>query len=1007
MPRNKNLSLLSDEEQNALYGFPDFNDEQRDQYLTLTPLEQGLMFGCTSLSAQVYCGLQIGYFKAKQAFFQFGWQDVLPADIDFILQRYFLVQSFIPMSLTIYECYKQKREILKLFNYRNWRQQEKNGLIADMSKAAQRDIDPAFLLGEMLAYFKNYKIVRPGYTTLQTLMSQVLEKERKRLNEIISPLIDEPTAIGLQNLLIREQTLSELAAIKQDARNFKYQAMRAERHKLKILKPLYLSAKQIIPQLLISQKNLHYYSSLANYYTAHELRSLQPSLTRLYLLCYVWQRYRQFTDNIVEAFCFQQMKLYETAKQEAKECLFLHQKNQLSGLKPIGRILRLFLDTQIDETTAFKEIKKKAFKILSPEQMQLLADQWDKKPKNEQTFRWQILEKLHSRIKKNLRPLFMSLDFKSADKNNAWHEAIDWVLQNFVQRRQLDKILFKDCPAKSIPKRLYNHLVEISEDSDAPRLRGKRYEFWIYQQIEKKLKSGEIHLEDSINYRCLNHEMANLQENPELLQQVNLSKLHQPIAAQLERKAEELHQSLLSLNQSLKDNSNPVIVYNAEDKTFHWKKPDTDVLNKAFQNRFYEMVPIRDITDILHFVNKECQFLSAFTPLQPRYSKKSADEVGLLAVITALATNHTLGRMGMICDIPYHILDTISQQYVRRATLEAANDCISNATAKLLAFMHHKIDGVLYGSVDGQKYGTDWATTKSRNSRRYFGTGKGVVAYTLLVNHVPLRSQVIGAHQHESYYVFDILYNNTTDINPTAVSGDMHSINRANFAILDWFDYEFTPRLTSLAAQIQQLGSVKSQEHYKDYIIQPSSQINTQLIIDEWPNLQQILVTLAFKETTQSAIIRKLCTYRENPTRKALWEYDKLIRSLYAAEYLQDPRLHQKANRSQNRLEEYHQLRAVIAEINGKKQLTGRSDLEVEISNQCGRLIANVIIYYNYSLLSLARKKYEKSPEKMPLWLQKVSPIAWQHIHLLGHYTFYNNKPDINLEDIIAHLNLP
>jgi hypothetical protein len=33
--------------------------------------------------------LQIGYFKAKQAFFNFSWQEVPPEDMAFILQRYF------------------------------------------------------------------------------------------------------------------------------------------------------------------------------------------------------------------------------------------------------------------------------------------------------------------------------------------------------------------------------------------------------------------------------------------------------------------------------------------------------------------------------------------------------------------------------------------------------------------------------------------------------------------------------------------------------------------------------------------------------------------------------------------------------------------------------------------------------------------------------------------------------------------------------------------------------
>jgi hypothetical protein len=35
-----------------------------------------------------------------------------------------------------------------------------------------------------------------------------------------------------------------------------------------------------------------------------------------------------------------------------------------------------------------------------------------------------------------------------------------------------------------------------------------------------------------------------------------------------------------------------------------------------------------------------CRFLSALTPLQPRYAKKIADEDSLMAVIIAQAMNH-------------------------------------------------------------------------------------------------------------------------------------------------------------------------------------------------------------------------------------------------------------------------------------------------------------------------------------------------------------------------------
>ncbi|HDC1419297.1 TPA: Tn3 family transposase [Salmonella enterica] len=71
-------------------------------------------------------------------------------------------------------------------------------------------------------------------------------------------------------------------------------------------------------------------------------------------------------------------------------------------------------------------------------------------------------------------------------------------------------------------------------------------------------------------------------------------------------------------------------------------------------------------------------------------------------------------------------------------------------------------------------------------------------------------------------------------------------------------------------------------ERYKKCLIQPVGQINEKVIIDEKTHLDQIVATLGMKEITQGALIRKLCTYSaENPTRKALFEFDKLIRSLY------------------------------------------------------------------------------------------------------------------------------
>jgi len=110
-------------------------------------------------------------------------------------------------------------------------------------------------------------------------------------------------------------------------------------------------------------------------------------------------------------------------------------------------------------------------------------------------------------------------------------------------------------------------------------------------------------------------------------------------------------------------------------------------------------------------------------------------------------------------------------------------------------------------------------------------------------------------------------------------------------------------------------------------LIQPVGQIDRQLIVEEKANIDQVVATLGLKEMTQSTLIRKLCNYsQQNRTRKAIFEFDKLIRSIYTLRYLCDRQLQCNVHGSQNRIEAYHQLRSATAQVGGKKQLSGKTD---------------------------------------------------------------------------------
>lgn len=183
-----------------------------------------------------------------------------------------------------------------------------------------------------------------------------------------------------------------------------------------------------------------------------------------------------------------------------------------------------------------------------------------------------------------------------------------------------------------------------------------------------------------------------------------------------------------------------------------------------------------------------------------------------------------------------------------------------------------------------------------------------MVANTLLVGNVPVNAQIIGAHEHESSYVLDLLLNNTTTLQPAIHSTDTHGTNQVNFALLHVFGFQFAPRYRDLPEKMKTgLYGFQHPRAYADRMVQPIRKLKTELIIAEWDNLRRIFASLALKTTTQSIIVRKLNAYaRRNKTSQALRKYDHILRSLYLLEYADSPLLRQHVQRALNRGENYH-----------------------------------------------------------------------------------------------------
>ena len=295
--QSKRLTILTEAEKIALYGLPDFDDFQRIEYFAMTDAEHALAFARKGLAAQLHCLLQLGYFKAKNAFFNFSLNDAPTEDMEFLIQRYFPGQTLRNQQVSDNDRYLPRKEIAALFGFRLWSDENLPVLRNKAILLARTDVSPTFLLAELMVFLIGQRIVRPGYTTLQNLITNALVVERERLELLVESVLTDASREALQQLLVRENTLSDLAAIQQDAKSFRYRQMCLERQKQLTLAPLYAIAKALLPNLDLSQLNIAYYASLANFYTIYDLRRIKSGQTYLYLLCYAWQRYRQLTDK--------------------------------------------------------------------------------------------------------------------------------------------------------------------------------------------------------------------------------------------------------------------------------------------------------------------------------------------------------------------------------------------------------------------------------------------------------------------------------------------------------------------------------------------------------------------------------------------------------------------------------------------------------------------------------------------------------------------------------------
>ncbi|MCP4420292.1 MAG: Tn3 family transposase, partial [Chloroflexi bacterium] len=976
-------------------------------FFALTAEELAELSALHTVGSRTLFILQLGYFKAVQQFFVFEPADVAD-DVYWIQQAYFAnaTQPIILAGRTTR--LKQQQLILRLTGYRLCGETEREQLRVRATQAVRISSKPLFILRDLRRNLSEQKIVAPGYSVLQDMISMALIAEQERLGTIIETHLSPSDTEALLQLLKNPHGLYEITRIKREPKDFGEKEMRREIERGEQIATLHDIAQRILSHLSISDESIKYYASLVGYYSVYKLQRFDRKTTFIYLLCFVYHRYRQMHDNLLNCLIYQVHLYNETARKIAKEQIIAFRQTEAEGLAQAGQVLRLFTTAEIAPETPFSVVKANAFAIVAEDELEKLADSMIQQATIDETaWQWAYLDERHVEFKRRLRPILRALTFEAMSAKMPLLNAICFIQEALCDKRILRHLDEEDFPLAFVPEHVKRYLYK-KEIDGKKHLAVDRYEFLVYRMLRHALIAGDIFCRHSVRFRSLDDDLLDEERwahKETLLEETGLARLRMPVESLLDELEAELEQQITAVNERIQLGQNQHVKRKAGGR---WSLPYTRAAS-PINHVFFEQIPDIDIQTIVQFAHQQTGMLDCFEHVQPRYAKHKRDDASLIAALIAWGTNMGIGRMGNISDIRFNTLSSISNNYLRLETLHAANDVLSDATAALPIFQLYDIDNAVHSSSDGQKFETRIHTINARHSSKYFGLSKGVSAYTLVANHVPLNAQVIGTHEHESHYVFDLLVNNTTTVQPTIHSTDTHGANHVNFALLHVFGYQFAPRYKDIYDKVRTgLYGFKHPSQYDDkLLLKPIRKVQKPLVISEWDNMVRIFLSLALKTTTQSIIVSKLSSYaRKNRTKRALWEFDNILRSLYLLYFIDSLTLRRNVQRALGRGEAYNQLRRAVSFANFGA-LRFRTEGDQQIWGECSRLLTNCIIYYNAVILSrLLETKLSDIDETQAQRLARVSPIAWRHINFQGRYNFRQTSQTPDIDELVEKLKL-
>lgn len=849
--------------------------------------------------------------------------------------------------------------------------QDREKLTLDLEKYALEKDKPSYLLHIAIESLYQSKIIRPGISTLEEIVSRAKENANQKVFELLSPMLDKQVKCFLDDLLIEDSALKYIPFnwLKRKA------LANTPDYLLETTEKLNYLEQHNVHQYILTMINPSRLKSMFIYAKKSTSQSLSKiRVIRRYpvLIAFVYQSYIDLCDLLIDIFDGCLTKAHDSSKKELDQYKkTIHRKTNTKA-KLFKTLAQLILNEQIED----QKLRERIYKTIPKEDLEQALSDCEKLIRPDDDNYFDFLNKRYSYIRRFAPAFLKALNFKSNHTNS--------IIQGIAIINELNENNKRKLPEKTpidfVPSKWKSYVQDKSGNLDR-----HFYELCLLSELQGTLKSGEIYLDKSIRYADPESYLLDKDSWKEIEQQI-CEQINLPLDAQsrLNIRVEEVQQrykrvdKMLGNDGKVRMEGDQLIISPIE----AMEEPESlKTLNRLINQR----LPRIDLSDLLIEVDRWTNFSSFFDHAGGSHKLPENHLKQLYASIIAQGTNLGISRMAQIASVSYKLLSWTSDWYIREETLKKAIDSVTNYIYHLP--LSHFWGNGSFSSSDAQIFQVSGKIRNAGYKSRALGPNELIEFYSWTSDqYSQYGNKVKPSRIRDSSYVLDAILENETELQIAEHTTDTAGYTYIIFALFDLLGMKFSPRIKDL--RDQSLFRVDNTK-FKSIESRIKGTIRLDFIVNHWEEFKRVAGSLKTGKVTASLYISKLQAYpRKNIITRVLQEYGKLIKTNFILEYLEDEQYRRHIHAQLNKGEALNGLRQFLSFAN--ERIIRKKQLEEQTNhNSCLTLLADAVIAWNTVYMTaiieqLIEEEYQIKEED----IARISPARYEHINPYGKLLF-------------------